>query len=370
MDQPALHILILSKRQYTNKDLLDDRFGRLREIPFALAQRGHKVQGLCLSYAQRDEGWLWDGPVGWKSINATVLKLPGLLKFIREARYLAKRVDAIWACSDSFYGIMAHFIGLRYGVPTIFDLYDNFEYFMAAKLPVVKQLYYRAVRRSDAVTCVSEPLVRLVNTYGRFDNVYVLENAVRDDLFKPIDRNSCRIELKLPQNALVIGTAGALDKNRGIDCFFEAFAQLRKRHSDLHLALAGPRARGLQVPKGPYVHDFGTLALEDVPQFLNSLDVAVICNLDNDFGRYCFPQKAREIMACNVPLVAANVGSMSELLEANPEWLYTPGDSTDLARVLENRLADRGTDYKGINSWAQAAASLEEILLNICRRNK
>ena len=43
-------ILVITKRQYTGKDLLDDRFGRLREIPLALAEKGYKVQGLCLSY--------------------------------------------------------------------------------------------------------------------------------------------------------------------------------------------------------------------------------------------------------------------------------------------------------------------------------
>ena len=89
-----------------NKDFLDDRFGRFREIPLALAQKGHKVQGLCLSYASRKEGWVADGPVLWKSINAAPLKLPGLLRFIREASILAKRSDVIWACSDSFYGII------------------------------------------------------------------------------------------------------------------------------------------------------------------------------------------------------------------------------------------------------------------------
>ena len=60
-----------------NKDLISDRFGRFREIPLALAQNGHFVQGLTLSYAKQDEGWFIDGPVLWKSINATRLKVPG-----------------------------------------------------------------------------------------------------------------------------------------------------------------------------------------------------------------------------------------------------------------------------------------------------
>jgi hypothetical protein len=51
-----MRILVLSKRQYMNKDLIDDRYGRFRELPLALAGLGHKVTGICLSYQTCDEG--------------------------------------------------------------------------------------------------------------------------------------------------------------------------------------------------------------------------------------------------------------------------------------------------------------------------
>ena len=37
-----MRILVLSKRQYMNKDLIDDLYGRFRELPLALAGLGHK----------------------------------------------------------------------------------------------------------------------------------------------------------------------------------------------------------------------------------------------------------------------------------------------------------------------------------------
>jgi hypothetical protein len=39
------------------------------------------------------------------------------------------------------------------------------------------------------------------------------------------------------------------------------------------------------------------LPFEKVPLLLNALDVGVICNTAKNFDRYCFPQKAREVMA-------------------------------------------------------------------------
>ena len=59
--------------------------------------------------------------------------------------------------------------------------------------------------------------------------------------------------------------------------------------------------------------------------FINSLNLAVICYSDSAQGRYSFPQKAYEILACRVPLVAASVGTMQDLLKDQPKCLFEPG---------------------------------------------
>jgi glycosyltransferase involved in cell wall biosynthesis len=361
----TLNILILTKRQYTCRDLLDDRFGRLRELPLQLALRGFEVRGLCLSYARRKEAITKDGPVTWESMNAGALKIPGLLRFILRASSLASRADVIWACSDSFYGIIGYWLSRRHHVPLVFDLYDNFEYFLAAKLPPIKQLYRHVVRRSDGVTCVSHPLYRLVRSYGRKGPLYVLENGVPGDLFKPREKGFCRKELALPLNAVIVGTAGAIFRNRGIIALFKAFERLEPKYPDLHLAIAGPR--DVEIPCHPRIHDMGTLGYEKIPHFLSALDIGVICNRQDAFGAYCFPQKAREMMACGVPLIAARVGSMEGLLADHPSWLFEPEDQTDLARAIEERLNDRVTKYGSIPSWADLGEDLEALLLKLLK---
>ena len=56
------------------KDLLDDRFGRFRELPLELARLGHEVQGISLSYRPRSVGAIVDsaasrdGQVLWHSL--------------------------------------------------------------------------------------------------------------------------------------------------------------------------------------------------------------------------------------------------------------------------------------------------------------
>ena len=364
-----MHILVLTKRQYMNKDLIDDRFGRFREIPLSLAQKGYRVQGVCLSYRYKTEGLYHDGPVSWQSINATILMLPGLLRFIKRAYQYARQSDVIWACSDSFYGVIGCFLGRKFNKPVIFDIYDNFAEFFVGKLPILKQLYNWAIRNCDAITCLSSTFAKFIgNEYGRTDNVYPIEFAVRNDLFKPLDKIRCREILGLPTDAVHIGTAGGLYKNRDVHLLIEAFIQLKKKHQDMHLVLAGPRDNQIHIPDDSRIHYLGILPFENVPYLINSLDVAVVCYADDEYGKYCFPQKTREFLACDVPTIAAGVGGLKDLFADHPEWLYEPGNSESLVRVLRNRFVDRKTNYETPPTWTELATKLETIILSLTKK--
>jgi len=358
-----VRILVLCKRQYMSKDLLDDRYGRFREIPLALSEMGHAVTGLCLSYADRNQGRIWDGQVCWDSLNAGRSKLPGLMRFVAKAGKMAAHADIIWACSDSFYGIIGLWAARWNRIPLVFDLYDNFEFYLAARLPVVKQLYRLAVRKADVVTCISAPLKDLVASYGRIEKVSVLENAVRADLFQPLDKAACRRALGLPEDAVIVGTAGALYRNRGIEALYSAAENLQARHPNLHLAVAGPR--NTPPPADKWVHDLGIMPLDAVPTLYNALDVAVICNRDNAFGRFCHPQKAAEILACNVPVVAARVGSLARLFETSPDWLYEPDNSVSLAAAISHRIGHAATNYDPVADWRDQAFKLEQWMAGV-----
>jgi glycosyltransferase involved in cell wall biosynthesis len=358
-----LDILVITKRQYTNKDLLDDHYGRIREIPLNLALKGHRVSGICLSFRRRPEGIYTDGGVNWKSINAGVFIIPGLARFARHAFQSLINCDVLWACSDSIFGLIGYILSRRLNKPLVFDLYDNFETFLFARFPVFKALYRHAVRRCDAVTVVSRPLLELVYSYGRGDRVYLIENAVDPQLFFAHDKVRCRSQFRLPQQARIIGTAGSLSKGRGIQTLYKSFQMLALKHPDIHLALAGPR--DAPVPDHPRIHDMGNLEYDQIPLFLSAIDVGIICNRKDAFGTYCFPQKAREMMACNVPLVAANVEGTRSLFSNHPEWLFTPDDPVHLAQVVESRLNNKTTDYGSVSTWSDMAVHLEKIFFKL-----
>lgn len=371
-----MKILVLSKRQYMGKDLLDDRFGRFWELPWELARLGHEVKGIALSYRRRPEAHLGTplgisiGKLTWHSFNLCETCLPAPQRYFRFARHILSdfQPDVVWACSDAYHAILGHRLTRPSTSRLIIDLYDNFESYPATWFPGVLPLFRRAVRAAQGLTLVSAPLAGFVRErYRSSAPQLILENAVRADLFRPMERMVCRKQLALPLHAKIIGTAGALLPSRGIQTLFRAFQLLTADHDDLHLAFCGPRPPRAKLPKGDRVHDLGTLPLDNVPYFLNALDVAIVCNRESAFGRYNFPQKTREIMACAVPLVAAAVGSAKDALRETPECLFKPDDARSLAQAVHAQLLNPIPPRTKVPSWSDIALRLQSFFMNELR---
>jgi len=224
-----MRILVISKRQYTNLDLMDDRFGRLRELPLALAAAGHHVTGICLSYRPRDEGRRDDvtdnTKVNWHTLNLKRLLPWGSMSYWQTIDRIGRefRPDLIWPVRDALHAILGARIAKRLGASLVIDLYDNFESFPATRIPGITSAFRRALCCADGITCVSRPLARYVReTSGCQRPIEVIENAVPKGLFYPMDKVNCRRELGLPVNGFLIGTAGAISRSRGIETLFKA----------------------------------------------------------------------------------------------------------------------------------------------------
>jgi glycosyltransferase involved in cell wall biosynthesis len=373
-----MKILVLSKRQYMGKDLIDDRFGRFRELPLGLARLEHQVMGITLSYRRREEGTVADfepaakGSVVWHSFNIRHRLRPRLGRFVSRAIELTAdfKPDLVWAGSDAYHAIFGAWLSQRIAARCIIDLYDNFEAFRASRIPGVVPLFRRAVKQADGVTCFSQRLAEyIVNDYPRSKPTAKIENGVNKEVFRPRDREECRRQLNLPSNATIIGTAGALHKSRGINTLFQAFRLLQNQNGGLHLALAGPRDRRLPIPQDPNIHDLKTLRHEDVALFINAMDLCVISYRQSAQGQFSFPQKVYEIIACRRPLVAAAVGGMIELFDNDRTCLYCPEDAYSLATAVQRQLQQKTIIDKDVPSWSDSAANLETFLARVLWEN-
>ncbi len=371
-----MRIVVLTKRQYTNRDAIDDRFGRLWEIPLELARQGHRVTCVCLSYSKKDAGpQIYEDDQGhevrWISVNLGTFKVFGFLKYLYVSNRVIReeRPGVIWSCSDTIYNVVGYYFSRWYRSRSVADLYDNFESFVSYRIPVLRTLFRKAIRESDGVSCVSECLrSHVVTTYGRQKPTSVITNAVDTNVFRPMDKVDCRSRTKLPQDVTLVGSAGAMHSHRGADMMFRANEGHAGELDGVHFAIAGPRPAGTPIPETDNLHDLGQIPYEDVPVLLNALDLAVVYNRKSAFGDFCFPQKLYEILACRIPIIAADVGEMSLLLKDSPQLLYKDGDVESFVLAAKRQLAHREMPDLDIPTWRDRAQLLEGLMESVSAR--
>jgi len=360
-----MRLLVLSKRQYTGKDLLDDRYGRLYELPVELAARGHEVVVLAASYRPRDESRGMEAGVSWQSINAW--RSP--LAYWRRLQELVRdfRPEVIWASSDAFHVIGAAEVGRRWRIPTVADFYDDYEAFGLTSLPGLRGTLRGASTRVNAISAVSHSLAATLKSRASIAApVEVVENGVPEIFTRATGRAEARQRLGLPQDIPLIGTAGALSASRGIGDLLQAYRLLRERVPGVRLVVAGPRDRALWKELAENALDLGELAHEQVPLLYSALNVGVVCNKDSVFGRACYPQKLAEMVAGEVPVVVSAVGDAALLLRDYPTCLYAPGDAEGLSRRLEQQLRSPLVVPSSLAlSWRTLAIKLENMLVKV-----
>lgn len=367
-----MRIAFLCKRQYMAKDVIADRYARLYELPFQLARLGHEVLGVCLSYQGHAEGhWQHEaapGSLRWESHTLGRSLAPRLMSYPWRllARLRAFEPDVVVGASDIPHVALTAWLSRRLGVRYAVDLYDNFESFGQARMPGMVPVLRRATRDAALVTTTSEALAHYVqDRYGTRGRVVAMPSTVDKAVFRPQSAAACRQALGLPADARLIGTAGGLYGDKGVGTLYAAWEQVRTAVPDAHLVIAGPFRNDVPPPRGPRVHYLGQLSHADTATLFSALDLGVVYLRDSPFGRYCFPQKAYEMMACDLPLVAARVGVMPELLRMAPDALYAPDDADDLARCLMAQLQQPRPLAVDIPDWPKAVAAIEPHLREI-----
>lgn len=365
-----MRIAFLCKRRYMGKDVIDDRYARLYEIPYQLARLGHEVHGYCLGYlsqpSERVTHEAAPGSLTWSARSlgsrraTTLASYPGYL--LRELRALSP--DIVIGASDIPHVVLAAWVARRLRVPYAADLYDNFEGFGQARIPGFKTALRRATRRADLVTTTSEALRELVvDGYRARGLVVAMPSTVDLSIFARGDQLAARDALGLPRDAVLIGTAGGLHKDKGVGTLYAAWRELSAKDERLHLVLAGPTDSSYPPPSGPRVHYLGMLPHHQTATLFRSLDAGVIYLRDTPFGRYCFPQKAYEMFACGLPVAAARIGVMPALLGEQSGGLYEADSPQDLARAIISQLTAPQRPAITIEDWSTIVGRLEQSLL-------
>jgi glycosyltransferase involved in cell wall biosynthesis len=203
--------------------------------------------------------------------------------------------------------------------------------------------------RADAVLTVSTALKEYVVSLGiEPRQVYPMPNCVDSSRFKPKPRNSeVRGQWGLGDEP-VLGFVGGLRPWHGVEVLPTLLDRLRQRHSNLHLVIVGNgplqsklecglRERGLMQR----VIFTGSVSHEKVAEMIPQFDVALAPYPQLEHAFYFSPLKIFEYMACGVPLVAAELGQIGEVVRnGETGFLYPPGDLDALTTACNRLLGD------------------------------
>ena len=261
---------------------------------------------------------------------------------------------------------MASYLAKKFGKPCLLDLYDNYESFGLAKIPLVKSYYAKAIRRAGATSCIGDELRGMVERrYSPTGFTLTLNSTIAENQFFPVDRAAAREALGLPADSVLVGLCGGLMSIRGVGYFYRAVQELWREGVDIKLVLAGTPHASEPPPQGENTILLGNLAFDQMNTFYNAVNLNVLQYLDNEFGKYCYPQKLEEIIATGAPLVSASVGEMRRRFSETPSVLFQPEDISSIKAAVLRQL-DSPTRYDtSTQTWDAVGQKLESALYRL-----
>ena len=232
-----------------------------------------------------------------------------------------------------------------------------------ARTPVASALK-QAITGADQLITVSTALRTLAIGQGADSaRVQVIGNGVDLTKFTSLPRREARRELRLPEDAEVLVSAGTLVERKGFHRVIECLPELLSAHPLLHFVIvggAGPEGdisvklrnlvRTLQLDDR--VHFLGPYSSERLKVPLSAADVFVLATSYEGWANVFL-----EAMACGLPVVTTDVGGNAQVVNDRSLGRIVPfGDSKRLSEAIDEALRtswDRPSirAYAESNSW-------------------
>ena len=247
--------------------------------------------------------------------------------------------------ADLFGRMAAHAVGVPVIISTEHGLHA-WEHRGNLVRKIVKWLYLRTVSYNSAIVAVSdavkESLVSEGIPPGKIHRIY---NGVDVNAFAPLpglERDKMRRYITDDKVCCTIGLVGNLVELKGLRYFIEALPPVFEKYPETLVVVVGEGPlRGEmenEVAKEPFsgrVKFLGKLS-QITGRIMAALDVLVQPSLTESFGL-----TAAEALSCEVPVVASNVGGLTELIEDGVCGYLVPArDSRALAGKIIELLDD------------------------------
>jgi glycosyltransferase involved in cell wall biosynthesis len=236
-----------------------------------------------------------------------------------------------------------------------------------------------SLRRVDAVLTVHEPYRQeLISRGAAADDVTVVLNTL-DERVLPDETEAID-----SANGFSVVYHGTVTPHYGLELLVEAIALASPHIPDLHLrvygegdAIAGIRKRASELGVEQLIETLPHLPQRDVLRAIRSASVGVVPNLPSQLNRFALSTKLFEYVALGIPVICAELPTISSYFGPREVRFFTAGDARSLADALVDVARDPGAarerasaardryrDYR----WAVNEKRYVELLERLLRR--
>lgn len=176
----------------------------------------------------------------------------------------------------------------------------------------------------------------------------VIPNAVNAELFRKLDKTSCRCELGIAKDDFVVAFVGWFNERKGV-----------KRVAQAIRACNDPEIKSVFLGVGPDEPDCpgilfkGKLPHMDVPRYLNAADIFVLPTLNEGCCNAVV-----EAMACGLPVISSNRSFNWDILNERNSIMVEPTDINAIRNAIQQLRADTQLRQAMANASLASAESL------------
>ena len=227
------------------------------------------------------------------------------------------------------------------------------------------------------LTGITDAFIGVADAHGEFlrdfekfpaEKVRVIRNGVDCVTFAPCPsaRAEVRRELGLDAETPLIGIVAALRSEKNHGMLVRSAAKLRETFPDAHWLIVGdgPERPAIEsyaelLKINDRIHLLGTR--HDTPRLLAALDLFTLCSLNE-----ASPVSILEALACGVPVVATDVGSVNESVVEGETGLLIPSGDVDamteaVSKLLSNPELSQAMGTAG-RKLVRQSGSLESMV--------
>lgn len=330
-----MSIVWITKRHYTHKDALKERFGRVYELPLAWSRMGNTVSLEFVDYyghilaSNRDENL--------DIFSTPVRNLPALLAMRR--RIITHRPEIIIASGDCFIGLLALRLARRTGALFVFDVYDDYRQFGANRLFAGLPAFEFLLRRAELVLYASQALA---SAHSANTPWILVPNGVDPAMFHPGSCKAARAAVGLANtDERWVGYFGGLETERGSEDLVAAVGILHAHDPSIRLVLCGRPIAGMNL-RAPWVELRGSVPHAAIPDYINACDVVTLPYRRGPMIDMASSVKIAEYLYCRRPVVATRTPNFIANFPTQAvqlgDAICAPGDVADIARAINAQL--------------------------------